>query len=58
MAFKIEDFGTWVAEKTGMSSDLVRDDSEKQRIIQAGAEAKQMEMQGSAQQPPQLQAVQ
>jgi hypothetical protein len=58
MAFKIEDFGTWVAEKTGMSSELVRDDAEKQRIIQAGAEAKQMEMQGSTQQPPQLQAVQ
>ena len=58
MAFKIEDFGTWVAEKTGMSSELVRDDAEKQQIIQAGAEAKQMEMQGSTQQPPQLQAVQ
>jgi len=54
MAFKIEDFGTWVAEKTGMSSELVRDDAEKERIIQAGAEAKQME----AEQPPQLQAVQ
>ena len=61
MAFKIEDFGTWVAEKTGMSSDLVRDDAEKQRIIQAGAEAKQMEAQAQqpmAEQPPQLQAVQ
>ena len=58
MAFKIEDFGTWVAEKTGMSSELVRDDAEKEKIIQAGAEAKQMEMQGSTQQPPQLQAVQ
>jgi hypothetical protein len=59
MAFKIEDFGTWVAEKTGMSSDLVRDDAEKQRIIQAGAEAKQMEAQAQQpQQPPQLQAVQ
>ena len=59
MAFKIEDFGTWVAEKTGMSSELVRDDAEKERIIQAGAEAKQMEaQQPMAEQPPQLQAVQ
>ena len=59
MAFKIEDFGTWVAEKTGMSSELVRDDAEKERIIQAGAEAKQMEAeQPMAEQPPQLQAVQ
>ena len=59
IAFKIEDFGTWVAEKTGMSSDLVRDDAEKERIIQAGAEAKQMEaQQPMAEQPPQLQAVQ
>jgi hypothetical protein len=56
MAFKIEDFGTWVAEKTGMSSELVRDDAEKARIIQAGAEVKKMEMQGQ-EQPP-LQAVQ
>ena len=51
MAFKIEDFGTWAAEKTGMSSELVRSDSEKQQIIQAGAEAAQM------QQQPQLRAV-
>ena len=59
MAFKTEDFGTWVAEKTGMSSELVRDDAEKERIIQAGAEAKQMEaQQPMAEQPPQLQAVQ
>jgi hypothetical protein len=35
-----------------MSSELVRDDAEKERIIQAGAEAQQME-----QQQPQLQAV-
>ena len=45
MAFKIEDFGTWAAEKTGMSSELVRSDSEKQQIIQAGAEAAQMKQQ-------------
>jgi hypothetical protein len=57
MAFKTENFGTWVAEKTGMSSDLVRDDAEKQRIIEAGAQAQQQQ-QPMAEQPPQLQAVQ
>ena len=57
MGFKIEDFGTWVAEKTGMSSELVRDDVEKKQIIQAGAEAKQMEM-GIQAEEPQLQVVQ
>ena len=51
MAFKTENFGTWAAEKTGMASELVRSDSEKQQIIQAGAEAAQM------QQQPQLRAV-
>jgi len=42
MAFKTENFGTWAAEKTGMSSELVRSESEKQQIIQAGAQAAQM----------------
>jgi hypothetical protein len=58
IAFKTEDFGTWVAEKTGMSSDLVRDDAEKQRIIEAGAQAQQQQQQPMPEQPPQLQAVQ
>jgi hypothetical protein len=40
-----------------MSSELVRDDSEKKQIIQAGAEAKQMEM-GIQAEEPQLQVVQ
>jgi hypothetical protein len=60
IAFKTEDFGTWVAEKTGMSSELVRDDAEKQQIIQAGAEAEQAQQQPQAPvpgQPPQLQAI-
>jgi hypothetical protein len=47
IAYKIEDFGTWAAEKTGMPSELVRSDMDKQRIAQAGAEA-----QMAQQQPP------
>ena len=42
MAYKTEDFGTWAAEKTGMPSELVRSDMEKQQIIQAGAQAQMM----------------
>jgi hypothetical protein len=59
MAFKLEDFGAWVAEKTGMPMELVRDDAEKQRVIEAGAQAT-MAQQGQAAsgQPPQLQVVQ
>ena len=40
-----------------MSSELVRDDVEKERIIQAGAEVKQMEM-GVQAEEPQLEVVQ
>ena len=43
MAFKTEDFGTWAAEKTGMDSSLVRSETEKKQIIQAGAQAKMAE---------------
>lgn len=51
MAYKLEDFGTWAAEKTGMPQELVRTSSEKAQVIQAGAEAAQQGMvQG---QPPQ-----
>ncbi len=53
MAFKLEDFGTWAAEKTGMSSDLVRSQSEKEAIMKAGAEAAQAEMQQGQPQAPQ-----
>lgn len=45
VAFKTEDFGTWAAGKTGMPSELVRSEAEKQQIIQAGAEAEQAGMQ-------------
>jgi len=63
MAFKLEDFGAWVAEKTGMPMELVRDDAEKQRVIEAGAQAAMAQQgQGAGQaangQPPQLQVVQ
>ena len=51
-AFKIEDFGTWVAGKTGMPGELVRSQSEKAQIIQAGAQAAQQGM-DVAGQPPQ-----
>ena len=50
MAYKTEDFGTWAATKTGMPSELVRSEVEKQQIIQAGAQA-QMQ-----QQPQQMEA--
>lgn len=50
MAFKIEDFGTWAAEKTGMASELVRSDSEKQQMIQAGAQAQQQQQQQQVEQ--------
>jgi len=41
IGFKLEDFGTWVAAKTGMPAELVRSPSEKAQIIQAGAQAAQ-----------------
>ena len=39
MAFKTEDFGTWVAKKTGMPAELVRSKTEKEKVINAGAAA-------------------
>jgi hypothetical protein len=45
IGFKLEDFGTWVAEKAGMPAELVRSPIEKQQIIQAGAQAAQAGMQ-------------
>jgi hypothetical protein len=55
-SFKVEDFGSYVARKTGMASELVRSDAEKQQAIQAGAEASAAQQQ-MPQQPPNLQAV-
>ncbi len=58
MAFKLEDFGTWAAEKTGMPTELVRSQSEKAQVIQAGAAAAQAELDAGSPQQPNLQAVQ
>ncbi len=44
IGFKQEDFGTWVASKTGMPAELVRTPAEKAQVIQAGAEAAQAGM--------------
>lgn len=44
IGFKLENFGTWVAGKTGMPEELIRSESEKDKIIQAGAEAAQQGM--------------
>jgi hypothetical protein len=51
MAFKLEDFGTWAAEKTGMPAELVRNQLEKETIIRAGAEAAQAGMDVQAKPP-------
>ena len=50
IGFKLEEFGTWVADKAGVPAALVRSESEKQAVIQAGAEAAQQGM--SAGEPP------
>ena len=50
IGFKIEDFGTWVAEKSGMPAELVRSKLEKEQIIQAGAQVAQAGMKTS--EPP------
>lgn len=55
IAYKLEDFGTWAAEKTGMPQELVRTEPEKAKIIQAGAEAVQAGLQPT---PPQEQTLQ
>ncbi len=47
IGFKQEDFGTWVASKTGMPAELVRTPTEKAQVIQAGAEAAQAGMKTS-----------
>jgi hypothetical protein len=44
MAFKKEDFGTWAAKKTGMPQELVRNETEKAEVIQAGADAAREQM--------------
>jgi len=44
MAFKLEDFGTYAARLTGMPQELVRSESEKKQVIQAGAQAAAAQM--------------
>ena len=51
IGFKLEDFGTWVAGKTGMPAELVRSEAEKQTVIQAGAEAARQGMDTSGNPP-------
>jgi hypothetical protein len=51
IGFKLEDFGTWVAGKTGMPAELVRSEAEKQTVIQAGAQAAQQGMNVEGQPP-------
>lgn len=51
IGFKLEDFGTWVAGKTGMPAELVRDPAEKQTVIQAGAQAAMQGMDATGQPP-------
>lgn len=38
MAYKVENFGTWGAEKTGMPQELVRTENEKQQVAEAAAQ--------------------
>jgi len=51
IGFKLEDFGTWVADKTGMPAELVRSQAEKQAVIQAGAQVAQQGMDASGTPP-------
>jgi len=56
-SFKIEDFGSYVAQKTGMASELVRSDAEKQQAIQAGAQQEMAQQPQMPPESPQLQVV-
>lgn len=44
MCFKLEDFGTWASEKTGMPQELVRSKSEKAKVVEAGVQMAQQQM--------------
>ena len=44
IACKLEDFGTWAGGKTGMPAELIRSETDKQQIIQAGGQAAQAGM--------------
>lgn len=43
VSFKTEKMGEWVAQKVGMPSELVRSETESNKVLQSGAKAKMME---------------
>lgn len=53
MSFKTEELGGWAGKKTGAPQELLRSDSEKKKVIEAGAQAEQQAL--DAQSPPQEQ---
>ena len=48
MNYKLEDFGRYAGEKTGMPQELIRSEAEKRQVMEAGAQAKMQEMQMGA----------
>lgn len=58
ISFKQEDFGAWAAKKTGMPQELVRNETEKQKIIDAAPAVAAAGAPNEQQIQPQLQAVQ
>lgn len=44
MNYKLENFGRYAGEKIGMPQELIRDDAEKRKIIEAGAQAAKQQM--------------
>ena len=53
IGFKLEEFGAWVGEKSGMPASLIRSQAERETAIQAGAEAASQGMDVSGQPPMQ-----
>jgi hypothetical protein len=53
IGFKLEEFGAWVGEKSGMPASLIRSQAERETAIQAGAEAASQGMDASGQPPMQ-----
>lgn len=45
LAFKVEDFGSWAGEKTGMPQELIRSEAEKAEFTQAAGQAMQAQQQ-------------
>ena len=57
VSFKIEDLGSWAAEKLGVDPELVRSKAEKAEVAQAGAAAQMAEAGVAPQQGGELRAV-